>query len=144
MNWDAILCIDNERVCETDERVMTRKGVSGAPRYFKGSADWDDPKLYDQFSFGNILRNSLNSMGQGYSNEVVDYGKWVCVKVTYHNTLTARSSSKNFLIVFKDKGDGIVLSTHNRYRSISGVDQAASYIKATCGSLQTDTQSKIG
>ena len=83
-------------------------------------------------------------MGPGYSAEVSDFKKWVVVRATYHNFETSRSATKTFLIVFQaDNGDGIVLSTHNRYRTISGVDQASSYIRSACSTLKNSTQSKL-
>jgi hypothetical protein len=82
-------------------------------------------------------------MGNDFSSRVTDFGKWVTVDISHHNHITGRTSSKTFLIVFQQKGDGIVLSTHNRYRTISGVDQAASYIKSVASSLQNNTQSKF-
>ena len=83
-------------------------------------------------------------MNNGFSAEVVDFKKWVTVRVTHSNHITGKSASKTFLIVFKQKGDGIVLSTHNKYRTISGVDQAASYIRQVCNSLTNETNNKIG
>lgn len=140
--YDAILCVEKP-ILEFDERNVTRK-IPGASGGFSQYWDTEDPKLYNSFSFGNSLKNSLNNIGQGYSAKVTDFKKWVVVDVTYHNHVTGKSSSKTFLIIFKYKGDGIVLSTHNRYRSISGVDQAASYIKSACNSLQSDTQNRVG
>lgn len=143
MKYDAILYVDNT-INEADERILAKKMISGGTKYGKGSTDWDDPRLWSAHSFGSTLRTILNGMGTGYSSEITDFGKWVTVRVTYHDQISGRSASKIFLIVFKQKGDGIVMSTHNRYRTISGVDQAGSYIRSTCSSLQNSTQSKIG
>lgn len=142
--YDAILYIEDDNcILESDERIYA-KDAPKTTKGFKVSADWDDPKLYNHFSFGNLLKTNLDGMGKNFSNKIVDFKKWVTVEVTHHDIITGRSASKTFLIVFKEKGNGIVLSTHNRYRSISGVDQAASYIRAACGSLQSSTQTKIG
>lgn len=141
--YDAILCID-PLINEADERIVARKAPSGQFRNTTGRPyDTDDPKLYDYFSFGNTLKNNLNSIGNGFSAKVTDFKKWVIAEVTYHNHVTGISASKTFLIVFKEKGNGVVLSTHNKYRTISGVDQAASYIKSACGSLQSYTQNRL-
>jgi hypothetical protein len=83
-------------------------------------------------------------MGQGYSCQVVDFKKWVVVTVTHSNHVTGKSASKTFLVVFNPNKDGIVLTTHNRYRSISGVEQACSYIRSACTALQSETQNRIG
>jgi hypothetical protein len=104
----------------------------------------DDPKLYNYFSFGNVINRSLNSMGNGYSCQVTDFKKWVVVTVTHNNVITGRSSSKTFLVVFTPEKDGLIFSTHNRYRSISGVDQAITYIRSACQSLSSDTQNRMG
>lgn len=143
MKWDAILYVDTP-VNEADERIVGTKGIDATIRYKRGSIDWDDPKLWGPSSFGNVLRTGLSSMGSNYSCEVTDFGKWVSVRVSCHDHISGRSASKTFLIVFKQRGDGIVLSTHNRYRTISGVDQAISYIRSTCNSLQNNIQTKIG
>lgn len=143
MKYDAILYVDAP-INEADERIVARKAISGTTKYDKGSTEWYDPRYWAAHSFGSTLRTLLNSMGSNYSSEITDFGKWITVKVTYHDHITGRSSSKTFLIVFKQKGDGIVMSTHNRYRTISGVDQAGSYIRSTCGSLQNSAQTKIG
>lgn len=149
MKYDAILVLNdqiNEGVYDYgtyDDRSYA-KGTSQPTRGFKVSTNWDNPKLYASFSFGNMLRSGLENMGSGYSSKVTDFGKWVVAEVNHHNIITGRTASKTFLIVFSTNKDGYVLSTHNRYRTISGVDQALSYIKSTCSSLPGATQSKIG
>ena len=143
--YDAILCLERPLNENMDSRNYNNSGkYIGPTQGFTQYVDADDPLLYTSYSFGNTLRNSLSSMGNGYSCKVNDFKKWVVVEVSHHNTVTGKTVSKTFLIVFKDKGDGIVLSTHNRFRTIHGVEQAATYIKSACGSLRNDTQNKIG
>lgn len=143
--YDAILCVNNmlNEDAVGDERMYATKLPDGTPKFFQGHGDWDNPKYYSQFSFGNTLQSMLSGLGKGFSAKVTEFGKWVVVDITYHNSMTGRSASKTFLIVFQMKGDGIVLSTHNKYRSISGVSQAASYIRSAVSPLQNSTQSKI-
>lgn len=141
--YDAVLYVE-QPINEADKR-MYNKGKTPQPtvgfdRYYTA----DDPKMYNMFTFGNAVRQSLSGMGQGFYCQVTDFKKWVVVTVTYSDIITGKSSSKTFLIVFSPDKDGIVLSTHNRYRSISGVDQACSYIKNVCNALQSDTQNRIG
>ena len=144
MKYDAILCVNKDNmIYEDDERMHPKRTPSGIDKFFKTAGSWDDPKLYTSFSFGQTLRSLLNNLGNGFNSKVTDFGKWVTVEISHHNHVTGRSASKTFLIVFQYKGDGIVLSTHNRYRTISGVDQAASYIKSAASSLMNSTQSKI-
>ena len=141
--YDAILCVD-PMVNEADSRIHTRKAPNGQYYSMDGRPyDTDDPKMYDTFSFANTLRSTLNNIGQGFFAKVTEFKKWVTVEVGYHNHITGITASKTFLIVFKEKGDGIVLSTHNKYRTISGVSQAASYIQSASNSLQGYTQNRL-
>lgn len=139
--YDAILYLDNEYITE-DERSNASRSTQAVDKYFQGSTNYDDPALYNSFSFGQQLKSRLNN-SDGFYCEVTDFKKWVTVRMSHHNTITGRTSSKTFLIVFKQKGDGIVLNTHNRYRTISGVDQAASYIKSAASVLQSANSSKL-
>jgi hypothetical protein len=139
--YDAILVVENDQILE-DERVYGRK-LPGAIKGMNGLYNTDDPKMYYTYSFGNAVKSALSNMGNGFSCKVTDFKKWVVVEVTHHNHITGKSASKTYLIVFQDKGDGIVLTTHNKYRSISGADQAISYIRSTSSALQSDTQSRI-
>lgn len=142
--YDAILYYDTINEDYDDRNYASMGSTVSQTKAFNVGLDYDDPKMYASYSFGNRLKSSLDSMNSNYSNKIVDFGKWVTVEVTHHDKISGRSASKTFLIVFKHKGDGIVLSTHNRYRTISGVDQAASYIRSACSSLQGSTQTKIG
>ena len=98
--------------------------------------------MYSAFSFGRLVQNSLNSIGDGFSAETTDFGKWVVVKVNHHNIITGRSASKTFLVVFQQKGDGIVLSTNNKWRTISGAEQAITYIRSASQSLKNSTSQR--
>lgn len=140
MIYDYILQYEPE--INEHERVAANK-IPSQTKGFSQYWNTDDPKMYNAFTFGNAVRQALNNMGNGFSAEVTDFKKWVVVKANHHNTITGKTSSKTFLIVFQKKGDGMILSTHNRYRSISGVDQAISYIKSVINSLQNDTQNRI-
>lgn len=141
--YDAILYIDNEELINEDERNIGTKSTDASMKGFKVGANWDDPALYNAFSFGQRLRSGLNDMGKGFSCDVTDFKKWVVVKMNHHDIISGRTSSKTFLVVFKHKGDGVILSTHNRYRSISGPDQAISYIRSAASVLQSSNSSKI-
>lgn len=117
-----------------DARIKWSKG---------GSYNYDDPRLYANNAFGKSLQYELGNMGNGFSAEVTDFGKWVTVRVTHCDFVTGRSSSKTFLIVFSNKSKGIVLSTANKWRSIDGYAQAASYIRSASYALKSSTQTKI-
>lgn len=110
---------------------------------------YDDPALYASNAFGKMMASELNSWRSGYSAKVSDFGKWVIVEVTNHNHITGRSASKTFLVVFNadvkgaDKSTGIVLTTANKYRTISGYGQAVNYIKSISTSLESTTSQKL-
>lgn len=152
--YDAIL------ICNVDDMINSINEDYGDPRYMAGAGPgrdygkvqpfwYDDPKLYASNAFGQSMLNDLNAWKKGYSAKVTDFGKWVVVEVTYHNVITGRSASKTFLVVFDggpkgtDKAGGMVLSTANKYRTISGYAQASSYIKSASNALESATTSKI-
>ena len=149
--YDAILiCNTNDFLTEAfgDERRYTGAGPgkdTGKVPYLW----YDDPRLYASNAFGRLMLNDLNNWKQGYSAKVTDFGKWVVVEVTHHNHITGRSASKTFLVVFDggpngtDKGGGMVLSTANKWRTISGYAQASSYIKSASGALESATSQKL-
>lgn len=146
--YDAILYVEQPiNEASYDKRVYNNgknKYLSG-PKGFNMYPDADDPMLYNAYSFGNAVRQNLQNIGNGVSCKVTDFKKWVVVEISHHDTITGKTSSKTFLIVFtKDKGSGIVLSTNNRFRTISGADQACSYIRSACSALQSDTSNRIG
>lgn len=140
--YDTILYIDNSIINE-DERYEPTKPIDGTWKSWTGYADADDPRLHASNAFGKLMQSELNSLSAGFSAEVTDLGKWVVVRAGYHNYVTGRAAYKTFLVVFKDKSDGIVLSTSNRWRSISGYSQAVSYIKSAIQTLKNSTSQKV-
>ena len=141
--YDAILYISQEEHINENDRKNASQSPVG---YYTGNTpyvNWDDPKLYGSFSFGRLVQSALNGLGDGFSAEVTDFNKWVVVKVSHHDIITGRDSSKTFLIVFQQKGDGIVLSTNNKWRSISGAEQAISYIRSISQSLKNSSRQKL-
>lgn len=141
--YDAILYV-KPNINESDARMYSKgKTNLTTAKGFTRYIDADDPKLYDAFSFGNAARQALNNIGPGFTCQVTDFKKWVVITITHSNVITGRSSSKTFLVVFNPNKDGIILTTANRYRTISGIEQACSYIRSACSALQNDTQSKI-
>jgi hypothetical protein len=148
-NYDTILVVKpdiNEAFEPTDRRTSAKSNRTNSVTRGRDhiSISYIDPKYYSANAFGQRLRQTLHNMNTGFSSKVTDFGQWVTAEVTYHDSLTGRSASKTFLIVFMDGSDGIVLSTHNRYRTISGVEQAASYIMSACSALRNGTSSQLG
>ena len=149
--YDAILVCDvNDLINEGygDDRHYAADNVgkdAGATPYFW----YDDPKLFAQNAFGRMMLQELNGFRAGYSAKVTDFGKWVVVEVTYQNHVTGRAASKTFLVVFNggpkgtDKGGGLIMSTANKWRTISGYGQAVTYIKSASTALEGATQQKI-
>lgn len=148
--YDTILIYTPDNINENygDERFYGKTapyGDAGKVPYLW----YDDPKLYANNAFGQQMLNDLNNWRKGYSAKVSDFGKWVVVEVTYHNVVSGRSASKTFLVVFDggpkgtDKGGGMVLTTANKYRTISGYSQASMYIKSASGALESATAQKI-
>lgn len=143
MKYDTILYIDPSLINENDDRYSAKNPMDTSWKGNTQYVDWDDPKLWASNAFGRLMQNELNGMGNGFSAEVTDFAKWVVVKVNHHNYITGRTSSKTFLVVFKQKSDGIVMSTANKWRSISGYSQAVQYIKAAAQSLRSSNSNKI-
>lgn len=150
--YDAVLlCNIDEMITEAgygDERSMGRNIANKDAA--KSTYFWyDDPRLYASNAFGKMMLNDLNGWRPGYSAKVTDFGKWVVVDVTYHHHVTGRSAAKTFLVVFdggpkgNSPSDGMVLTTANKWRTISGYSQAVSYIKSASSSLESSTQQKI-
>ena len=140
--YDTILYIDNLQINE-DDRYATKRTIDTSPHGNTQYVNWDDPKLWSSNAVGRLIRNELNSIGNGFSVEVTDFNKWVVVKVNHSDYITGRTSSKTFLIVFNNKEEGIVLSTANKWRSVSGYSQAVSYIKSASQTLKSSSSQKI-
>ena len=150
--FDGILVLDNNAVNE--DSLNDLMGLGGAdvransaavgPYQDRGAysqyLNYQDPKLFAQWSFGKQIQNNLTNVGNGYACEVSDFGRYVSVKITYSNPPTGKTASKTFLVVFDPDGKkGNIFQTSNRYRTFSGVSQAASYIKSCVSSLRDKT-----
>jgi hypothetical protein len=150
--FDAVLVLDGESINEAG--LGDLMGNSGSdtransaiitPQIDRGAysqyLNYQDPKIYASWSFGRQLQNQLNGMGAGFAAEVADFGRYVSAKVTYSNPPTGKTASKVFLVVFEPDGKkGNIFQTSNRYRTFSGVGQAASYIKSCVSSLRDKT-----
>ena len=150
--FDGILVLENESLNEGDLSgvmglgpgdVRATSAVTG-PHFDKGAysqyLNYQDPKLFTNWTFGKQLQSSIGSIGAGYGCEVADFGRYVTAKVTYSNPPTGKTASKTFLVVFDPDGKkGNIFQTSNRYRTFSGLSQAASYIKSCVSSLKDKT-----
>lgn len=142
-NYDYILFVDdtlNEGI--TDPRNYTKRVPSIDINPQGQYVGVRDPKLMASWAFGRTLQRDLNSLGSGFSCQVLDCGGEVAVTITHCTPDTGRSASKSFIIVFDSKsGDGIIKSSSTRWRSISGIGQAESYIRSVANSLASYTNS---
>lgn len=143
--YDAILCV-TEPVNETlaDRRMgdtVSKGKINPAWGSQTGYLDYLTPDITAAFSFGRTVKRAIED--SDLAVEVADFGPWITVKCTATNTATGRTASKTFLIVFQHKSRGIVMSTSNKWRTIDGYSQAASYIKSACSSLRSACDSVI-
>lgn len=114
----------------SDPRIQGTKGYTGLKDY--GPDGWInryDPKIWNAAGFGQRLQRMF-SMSSQFSIKVTDCGQYLSVTTSYHNIQSGVTKSKTFIIVFEDpkRGDGKIFSTSTKWRTISNVDQAYSYI----------------
>ena len=139
----TVLYIQQEELNESaDRRSVNTKMVNGLDRGPNGIVNYDDPKLYTATNFGRQLQNMLSNSNNFWA-EVSDFGRYVVVTAGYHNTVSGRSATKHFVIAFDLDGVGTVFTSATKWRSISGVSQAASYIKSACNPLESSASNKI-
>lgn len=107
------------------------------PNGYEYTYDW---RVWSSAGFGRRLQNALPK-SNGYYSEVLDCGKYVVVKASYTNVATGKTVGKQFIVVFDNanKGDGKVFSTSTKWRTISSVEQATSYISSYISSLASST-----
>lgn len=127
-----------------DPRTVGKKGPQSAALTGPGGqtslTDW---RAWSSAGFGQRLQSSLSNLGKGYSAEVTDMGQFIAVRASYHNTVTGKGVNKTYIIVFDhiDKGDGRVMVTSQKWRTISSYDQAASYIISSIRNYSGQTSS---
>lgn len=139
----TVLYIQPEELNESaDRRSVNTKMVNGLDRGPNGIVNYDDPKLYTATNFGRQLQTMLSNSNNFWA-EVSDFGRYVVVTAGYHNTVSGRSATKHFVIAFDPDGVGTVFTSATKWRSISGVSQAASYIKSACNPLESSASNKI-
>lgn len=141
-NYDYILILDKDIYeAQTDPRSYTTKLPSVDVNPNGNYIGVRDPKLMMNWAFGKQLQRDLNSIGSGFTCQVFDVGGEVAVTITHTSTVTGRTASKSFIIVFDNKnGLGTIKSSSTRWRTISGVGQAVSYIRSVASNLTSYTQ----
>lgn len=142
MIFDTILELDNNLVNEKkDPRLgdlkIGTKTISASPE-FTGQAWFMNP--YDNFSLGSYVRSGLESLGRGFSTQVFDFGSDIMIHIEYYDIGTCKTAGANFLIkILNKKGEGCVKSSSNRYRTITTIGEAISYISSRAKSLSSYT-----
>lgn len=141
MVFDTILEIQQPINEKRDERLDTlrigTKTISGAADYQK-QAWFMNP--YDNFSLGSYIRSGLENLGRGFSTQVFDFGSDIAVHIEYYDIGTCKTAGANFLIkILNKKGEGCVKSSSNRYRTISTIGEAISYISSRGKALASYT-----
>lgn len=143
---DTILFVtDNNHVNEVNVDSRMHSGGLHAPAWGSktGYLDSYGPDIYSQMAFGNVMQRAINDPSNGITCEVSDFGPWVSVRVTAHNTVSGRSATKVFMVVFQAKTKGIVMSTSNKWRTIDGYQQAISYIRSASSALKNNLSSAL-
>ena len=139
----TVLYIQPEELNEAaDRRSVNSRHINGLDQGPNGVVNYDDPKLYTATNFGRQLQTMLSNSNNFWA-EVSDFGRYVVVTAGYHNTVSGRSATKHFVIAFDPDGVGTVFTSATKWRSISGVSQAASYIKSACNPLESSASNKI-
>lgn len=132
-------------VLERDMRMMGKKitpnGREFGPNGMPQAVDW---RVWSAAGFGRRLQNTLGR-DPDYWAEVTDCGKYVTVTAGYHSVGAGRSNTKTFIIVFDDPklGDGKIFVTSTKWRTISSLDQAASYIGSVVRSLANQANQTV-
>lgn len=138
--YDSILYIDDIQNINEDERIHTKRQASSI--YGGDNINRPESYLLNAFAYGKIIQQAFSSE-RGVFCEVADFGKYVSVTAGVSDPNTGRTSKKTFLIVFKSKEEGLVYSASNKWRSVSGVQQAISYIKSVVSVLRNDTNKRL-
>lgn len=138
----TVLYITPENINEADNRTVNTRHINGKDTGPNGTVNFDDPRLYMSTNFGRQLQSYLSG-SNGFWAEVSDFGRYVVVTAGFHNTVSGRSSTKHFVIAFDPDGVGTIFTSATKWRSISGISQAVSYIKSVCGALESSANNKL-
>lgn len=131
-------------IFEDDTRILgrTQRGNRDlGPNNNPGQPDW---KVWAVTGFGRRLQHMLGR-DSDYWAEVTDCGQYVAVTAGYHSVGAGRSNTKTFIISFDNPkyGDGKIFSSSTKWRTISNIDQAASYISSVIRSLANQANQTV-
>ena len=127
-------------VMETDTRSYSDNSTvsrTTGPGGYINRYDW---RVWNGSGFGQTLSRSLSNLGNGYSAEVSDFGQHVVCRVAYHSTGSGKGVEKTYVVFFTDpkRGDGLVFASSTKWRTISSVSQAVSYITSSIKSYASE------
>lgn len=140
MSQPIYIVLNKNSFCENiveDHRVQATTGTQGYANQGKnnqyGGYDWT---VWDGGSYGKMLRAAAHPGDRGFFIEVHDCGRFLSVKASYQSPATGKSVSQNFIVVLKDdNAEANVYMTSTKWRTVSSISQAASYIQQTIKSL---------
>lgn len=143
-HFDAVIEVKNSLT----EATLEDPTVNGFdPRVVQvGGNNWKDVFLryivnngnpYTAGTAGDKIGTALG-YGGGYSYDVVDYGSDCVVVARYTNRATGKTAQAMYLVKFTPQGS-IVKSGAMRYRIVSDLNQAATYIKSRANYLSQKT-----
>ncbi len=143
---ETVYLLIKQQVNEADNRVQGTSGATGAVTTGPGGVinayDW---RVWNASGFGRQLQGALQA-GRGYSFEVTDFGQYVSCRASFHSVATGKSITKHFVVAFDNpkRGDGKVFATSTKWRTISNVQQAASYINQSIRAIAGAAESNNG
>lgn len=132
-------------ILEADSRTGMHTNTMGTanrgPHGFYGAYDW---KVWDGTGYGQRLQREANPGGKGFSIDVHDCGQQISCTAHYQSPGSGKKVSQSFIIVLNrpDRGDGTVFMTSTKWRTVSSISQAASYINSTIRSLASIADQK--
>lgn len=127
----------NTPINEVDSRAKAHGNIAGTsnqgPGGFYGTPDW---RVWDGASYGKQVQREANP-GQGYTIDVHDCGQHLSVTASYQNPANGKKVSQSFIIVLQGTNNsaGTVFMTSTKWRTVSSISQAASYISSTIRSM---------
>lgn len=135
---DTIVLYLQTPINEVDARSGASGNIAGTgsegPGGFYGAYDY---RVWDGTGYGQILQREANPGGKGYSVDVLDCGQHISVTAHYQSPATGKKISQSFIVVLKSpkSGNGTIFMTSTKWRTVSSVQQAASYIRSSIKTL---------
>lgn len=122
----------------SDPRTLAKGNTAGTLN--QGPGGWYgayDYRVWDGASYGRRLQSEANPGGKGYSIDVHDCGAQLSVTASYQSPISGKKISQSFIVILQDPktSAGTIFMTSTKWRTVSTISQAASYINSTIRSL---------